>query len=366
MQVNISDLLDSMEAPEVGLAEQQGVSTERIKEIAMKKIKADSTPKTVRRKRPGVIILAAALALALSITALAAYHRGFFKNVFGTGIKGQEAHDVVLPGKGEGLDKIEHFPAIERVDVDAEKAETLVGAYVTEIGQSVRLGSYTFTLENMVLDKNGIGALTLHVENPEGHGICNDGAVKGEHPAFSMDVERSGGEHRFLDSREYLVEERFTDTQADYVLYVTPMETLPAGEALSLRLQLLQPEQEASAWPAASIPLPTNQKVGTRSFSAEGVRAEVSPVGMTLRYDMGPGAEKTENAITLRYADGSEYVVLGTDLHNLSVHSVSSDYSNQWIAFNRLADMDSITEIAISGHWTDNDDTENTYELVLK
>lgn len=369
MQVNISDLLDKLEAPEVGLAEQQGVSAKRIKESAMKKIQADNRPKTVRRKRPGVLILAAALALALSITALAAYHNGFFKNVFGTGVTGQEAHDVVLPGEGEGLDKVEHFPAVERVDVDAEKAEALVGAYVTEIGQTVKLGSYTFTLENMVLDENGIGALTVHVENPEGHGIRADGKYdqgKGEHPPFSMDVERSGGEHRFLDSREYLVEKSFTDTQADYVLYVTPMETLPAGEALSLRLQLLQPEQDASAWPTAAIPLPTDQKVGTRSFSAKAVRAEVSPVGMTLSYDMGPGAEKTENAITVRYADGSEYVVLGTDLHNLSVHSVSSDYSNQWIAFNRLADMDSITEIAISGHWIDNDDTENTYELVLK
>lgn len=366
MQVNISDLLDNLEAPDVGLAQQQGASAERIKEIAMKKIKADNRPKTVRRKRPGVIILAAALALALSITALAAYHNGFFKNVFGTGIKGQEAHDVVLPGKGEGLDKIEHFPAIERVDVDAEKAEALVGAYVTEIGQSVQLGNYTFTLENMVLDANGIGALTVHVENPDGHGIRNDGEVKGDHPLFSMDVERGSGENRFLDSREYLVEKSFTDTQADYVLYVTPLETLTAGENLSLKLQLLQPEQDASAWPTASIPLPTDQKAGVRSFSAEGVKAEVSPVGMTLRYDMGPGAEKTENAITLRYADGSEYVVLGEDLHNISVHAGSDDYENHWIAFNRLADMDNIAEIAVSGEWIDSDGTVNPYELVLK
>lgn len=366
MQVNISDLLDNLEAPDVGLAEQQGVSAERIKEITMKKMQADNRPKAVRRKRPGVIILAAALALALSITALAAYHNGFFQNVFGTGVKGQEAHDVVLPGEGEGLDKVEHHPAVERVDVDAEKAEALVGAYVTEIGQSVRLGNYTFTLENMVLDENGIGALTVHVENPDGHGIHNDGEVMGDHPAFSMDVERSSGENRFLDSREYLVEKGFTDTQADYVLYVTPLETLTAGEDLSLKLQLLQPEQDPSAWPTASIPLPTDQKVGVQSFSAEGVKAEVSPVGMTLRYDIGPGAEKAENAITVRYADGSEYVVLGEDLHNIAVHAGSDDFENHWIAFNRLADLDSITEIAVSGEWIDGNGTVNPYELVLK
>ena len=31
MQVNISDLLDNLEAPDVGLAEEQGVSAKRIK-----------------------------------------------------------------------------------------------------------------------------------------------------------------------------------------------------------------------------------------------------------------------------------------------------------------------------------------------
>lgn len=369
MQVNISDLLDNMEASDVGLAEQQGASAERIKEIAMKIIQADNTPRTVRRKRPGVIILAAALALVLSITALAAYHNGFFSNVFGTGVNGQEAHDVVLSGEGEGIDKVEHYPAVERVDVDEEKAEALVGEYVTEIGQSVKLGNYTFTLENMVLDENGIGALTVHVENPDGHGIRADGKYdegKDEFTPFSMDVEHKSGEYRYMDSREYLVEKSFTDTQADYVIYVTPLETLPTGENLSLRIWLYQPEKEPSEWPTASIPLPTEKRAGARSFSAGGVRAEVSPVGMKLSYDIGAGAEKTENTITVRYADGSEYVVLGSDLHNLSVHSANRDFENHWIAFNRLADMDNITEIAISGYWIDNDGVVNTYELVLK
>ncbi len=365
MQVTISDLLDNMEAPDVGLSELQGASAKRIKEIAMKKTQADNAHGTVRRKRLGVIILAAALALTLSITALAAYHNSFFKNVFGTGVQGQEAHDVVLPGEGEGLDKVEHFPAIERVDVDAEKAEALVGAYVTEIGQSVKLGNYTFTLENMVLDENGIGALTVHVENPDGHGIRYDG--RDEALPFSMDVEQGRGENRFMDSREeYLAAESFTDTQADYVIYVTPLEVLPTGEDLSLCIQLRQPEKEASDWPTASIPLPIENPVSTRSFAADGVSAEVSPVGMTLRYEIGAGAEKAENAITVRYADGSEYIVLGSDLHNLSVHSVSSDFENHWIAFNRLADMDSITEIVVSGKWIDNNGAVNTYDFVLK
>ena len=367
--VKLSDLLDELQAPEVGLSEPEAVSAERIKEIAMKKIHSENMPKPIRRKRPGVVILAAALALALSITALAAYHNGFFKNVFGTGVAGQEAHDVVLSGEGEGLDKVEHYPAIERVDVDAEQAEALVGENVIEVGETVRLGSYTFTLENMLLDENGIGALTVHVQNPDGHGIRADGKYdesKGEYAPFSLDVARESGEYRFLDMRDYLVEKSFTKTDADYVLYVTPLETLPAGEDLSLRIWLHQPEKDAQDWPEAFIPLPAENRADSRSFSAEGVSASVSPVGMLLTYDIGAGAEKVENAITIRYADGSEYMVLGDDLHNLSVHSASSDYSHHWIAFNRLADAENITEIAITGEWIGADNAANAYDLVLK
>ena len=367
--VKLSDLLDDLQAPEVGLEEPEAVSAEHIKEIAMKKIHSEATAKPIRRKRPGVVILAAAMALALSITALAAYHNGFFKNVFGTGVAGQEAQDVVLSGEGDGLDKVEHYPAVERVDVDAEQAEALVGENVIEIGKRVQLGSYTFTLENMLLDENGIGALTVHVQNPEGHGIRADGKYdesKGEYTPFSLDLKRESGEYRFMDMRDYLVEKSFTATEADYVLYVTPLETLPAEETLSLRICLHQPGKDVQDWPETSIPLPAENRAGIRSFSADGISASVSPVGMLLTYDIGTGEEKVENAITIRYADGSEYVVLGDDLHNLSVHSASSDYSHHWIAFNRLADAENITEIAITGSWTGADNAENAYDLVLR
>lgn len=72
MKVNISELLDNMEALDVGLAEQQGVSTDRIKEMTSMKLHAQQTPRKNRTKRTGTVILVACLALALAVTAFAA------------------------------------------------------------------------------------------------------------------------------------------------------------------------------------------------------------------------------------------------------------------------------------------------------
>ena len=367
--VRISDLLDTMEAPEIGLKESAAVSPDRIKEIAMKRIHTECMPHTTRRKRPAVLILAAALALALSVTAFAAYRSGFFRNAFGTGVAGQAPFERTWTDMDGNVVKTERYPAMERVDADEEAAEALVGAYVVEIGQSVRLGHYSFTLENALLDENGIGVLTLHVENPDGHGIQYSGKydeAKGEHPPFNILLGRESGKYFDMDTREYLAEASFTEIQADYVVYFTPFEPLSADEAPILTLRLMQPNVAPPDRPSVSVRIPAAEKVATRIFSAEGVRAAVSPVGMTLCYDIGNAAEKVENSIVLRYADGSEYTVMGTGLVNFSVASVSRDRGTQWYAFNRLADPDSISEIVISGHWTDADNQANPYELVLK
>ena len=367
--VRISDLLDGMEAPNYGLKESAAVSPERIKEIAMKKIHTEPKHHTAKRKRSAVLIFAAALALALSVTALAAYHSGFFNNAFGSGVAGQEAYDNPLTDKDGNVVKTEHYPAMERVETDEEKAEALVGAYVAEIGQSVKLENYTFTVENALLDENGVGVLTLHIENPDGHGIKYSGeydAAKGELPPFSIVVERESGDYPYMDTREYLAEASFTETQADYVIYVTPFDRLPTDEALTLTLRLTKMDVDFPNGPAVSVCIPATEKVAARNYIAEGVRAAVSPVGMTLCYENGDGAEKSVDSIVLRYADESQYTVMSADLVNVSVSSVSRDQSALWFAFNRLADADSITEIAISGHERDGNENASPYELILK
>ena len=314
----------------------------------------DEEEKPMKKKLSAAVVLAIAAILVLSATALAAaYHEGFFHNAFGKGVEGQEAHDLVLEGEGEGLDKSEHYPAVERVDVD-EAAEALAGPYVADIGESVQLEDYTFTLESALLDENGIGALTVRVENPNGHGIQADpNAYTEESPEpFLCSITRSEapeGYWDFMDDRASLVRDDFTDTQATFVYYLTPLSPLSADEPLTVSFILNTPEQDFADRPQASLTIPGGNRLPARAFVGEKTTALVSPVGITLRYAFGDGEEKIEHSLVLRYADGGEYVVKGDDLANFAVASVYEDFGTAWFAFNRLANVESLAEISVSG-----------------
>lgn len=313
-----------------------------------------------------VVVVAAAIAVLCCTAVAAVYHGGFFNHVFGKGVAGQEAFTETVTDKDGNIVKTVQYPTVERVEVDEEKAENLVGAYVTAVGQSVTLENYTFTLEDVLLDENGIGALTVHVENPDGHDLKQSGqyyAADGEHPPFSIRIERQNGDQ--MDTRDYLVTNSFTQTEATFVCYITPFEPLPIDETLTLCILLWSDSEFAADWPSAEITIPASEKIPACAFSANGVTASVSPAGMMLCYDFGCGEAKNEDLIVLRYADGGEYVVEGENLINISVSSASRDESTKWFAFNRLADVENITEIQVNGRWREGETASHSYELVL-
>ena len=323
----------------------------------------DEEEKPMKKKISTAVVLAMVALVTLSATALAAaWHGGFFHNAFGTGVEGQEAYDVEYDGEGEGLAKTEHYPTIERVEVEKDSAEALVGAYVSDLDVSVTLENYTFTLENALLDENGIGALTVRVENPDGHGLklrASEYTDDTPEPFHCM-VRRDYGELPFMDDRMAIASDSFTETEATLVFYVTPLEPLPADEALTLECTLAKPDTDFAELPTATLEIPGGNRLPARGFRTEGAMASVSPVGMTLTCDFASDAEPIEDSIILRYADGSEYVVKGEDLINMSLSSISMDFSTTWIAFNRLADTEALSEISISGACGD-----DRFELVL-
>lgn len=305
-----------------------------------------------RWKHSTAVILAAVLALSLCVTALAELlHGDFFAQVFGKGVEGQEAYTIVDDGSISGYPKTEHYPSIERVEVDAERAEKLTGEYVSAPNESITVGQYTFTLENALFDQNGIGAFTVHVHNPEGHKLKQSGVYeqkKGESPPFGTVVEADAGEGGFMDCADYLVADSFTETDAVYVYYVTPFEPLSQNVDLKVTF-IVFGESDASEEAQAALTVSNDRWIPAAQYSSEGIRASVSPVGLMIQYDFGANEEKIEDQLVLHYRDGSEYVVLGDDLVNMAEASGTSDSSFCWIAFNRLADVEQIADIYIKG-----------------
>ena len=317
-------------------------------------------------KRLVTLALAAALLLALGAAAYAlSAHGAFFHAVFGTGIKGREAQDLVLSdGSDGGIPKTEHYPASERVEVDEEQAEALTGGYVTALGQSAEAGGYTFTIREAVLDENGIGAVTVHIENPEGHRLKESGiydGTKGEKQPLSAWLYVAGDETNFLDNREYLIPESFTETEADYVYYITPFRPLPAGTDLSFRFKVNDEPKPFPSWPTAVLTLPAQERLPARTMSGEGVRASLSPLGIALYAER----EFMEESLVLRYADGSEYTVMGDDTANITLGSRGLDGRTSYYCFNRLAVPENVTEIVLTGHYPVGEAFEPV-ELILK
>ena len=354
-KVSISDLLDNVEAPAIDLP-QHDVSSDRVKETVMSQIHENPKHMFKPRRNVAAILIAAVLTMALGTAAFAAVnHSGFFRNVFGTGVEGQEAHDVVLSdGEGEGLPKTEHQPAVERVDVDETAAEELVGGAVSDVAQVVELGGYAFTVESAVFDDNGIGMVTVAVENPDG---LNLSSVMNGVDVSDLDAPEFGyalltsSDSGHMDDRSMLVADSVSDTRAEFVIYAVPVGDVRLDQGIDLEFFL--PSEESGIGDAATVHLDAAQRVEARTFTADDgmASASVSPLGMVLRYENPDGGEPVEDVIELVYADGSSYVVKGDDLVNYTVACWwDESFQDVSYAFNRLVDTENLVEVHVAGH----------------
>lgn len=319
--------------------------------------------KQVKKVSFTFVLIAAVVLLGMAALAERILFPDFFDKAFGRGVSGQEPYTVEY-GAGEGgLAKTEHYPLIERVDVDAETAQALLGGYIFSEGGAVSVDGYTFTLENAVIDQNGAGVLLVKIENPNGHGLrrswneYSDDVV----PAH-VQVSRKSGDYPYMDDQAHVALDSFTDTEMEYVIYTAPLEVLPEDETLSLECSVIRRAGEEYEVSSEMIPVAVSARVPAQEYKADGVRVSLSPLGMMIRYDFVPEREKILERLAVRFDDGSEYTVIGDDVVNTAVHSVEYGSWNEWITFNRLVDPARVTGIALEAQAQD-DTGENTYTL---
>lgn len=316
-------------------------------------------------KRIITFALAAALLLALGITAYAiGVHSSFFRNAFGTGVPGQEAKTVEVTDTEGNVVKVENYPAEERADMDEEQAEALIGAYVSAVGQSVRLGDFTFTVREVSFDDSGNGAVTVDLDNPRGHGLKPDGNYLGDKvpdtwPGYS--VWSSNGTP--IASHDYVVTEGFSDTHISYV-YSISSGSLAEDEDIILHFGVYSKDDSREE---ADVVIPAAERIPALVYSSDGLTAAVSPVGMKLCFEDacndGAHEEYLLRELVISYKDGGRYVVIGENIINyMSAVYDSENNGSLSVTFNRLVDTEAIDSISvvvthISSHGT----TEATY-----
>lgn len=314
------------------------------------------------RKAYVTALVAAVIAVLLAGTALAiALHTEFFHSAYGTGIAGRDGYSVEKTDSDGNVISYEEYSSMERVETDPDTAEALIGDYVASAkGQSVELCGYTFTLRDCVIDKNGIGAITVDVDNPDGLNIKEDGhyyAYEGEFMPFVMRVQAGGGG---LDTTELRVTDSTTDTHAQYVVYIAG--SAASTKELSIHFSAWNgtfmeqdghEEANGQVFPnydEAELVIPTSDPVPVKMFAGGELTAELSPVGLTCWLGDGhfaSGEQFNYRSLVIEYADGSEYVVKSSDVYNEAVALGMG--TTVWTAFNRLVETENVTAIHVTG-----------------
>ena len=222
----ISDLFDTLQAPDLPLEPDSACSAERIKAATLAKIQASQgqSPRHPRRKYK-TLILAAALTLALSVGALAANDLlpgHIFQSFFGTGL-GSNAEGVVEYTDDGRL--VTNLPAWERVEVDASLAEEVLTPYLTTTDETISYAGYTLALEANLYDPaTGCGLASYTLENPDGvtgYQVLEDGELWFDNQTVFARTDQAG--HLFLDSG------RSSDTKLcilEYYIAAAPLKDL--------------------------------------------------------------------------------------------------------------------------------------------
>lgn len=329
------------------------------------------TGKGMRRfgkKRVIAFALAAALLMGLGVTAYAVgVHGGFFRKAFGTGVPGREGKSVDVTDPEGNVITVERYPAEERVDMEEGRAEELIGAYVSAIGQSVTLGDYSFTVREVAVDENGNGAVTVDIDNPKGHGLTPEGGFVGDvvpDPWFGYSVHGSKGTR--ISSHDRAAAEGYSETHISFVYSITPARPLAPEEDIILRFGVYSKDNSQEE---AEITIPASERIPTVGYSTEGLTAWISPIGMRLcfedAYNDGKYEEYLIRELVIFYQDGGRYVVKNADTVNyMSAVLDPEDRGILQITFNRLVDVDTIQDIRLRVvHNSAHGETEASYTI---
>ena len=317
---------------------------------------------TIRTHKVLIIAATLALILALGITAYAlGAHSEFFHNVFGTGVSGQEAKTVNITDSNGNTVKTENYPSQERVEADEEQAELLIGEYVSAVNQSVRIGDYKFTVRDVVFDASGNGAVTVDLDNSNGHGLKADGSFEGDAVPFTWSgysVWSTGGTP--IASRDYVISEGYSNTHITFVYSITA-GALASDEGIILRFGVYSKDDSREE---AEIIIPAAERIPAHEYYTDGLKVMLSPVGMALSFDnMRNDEEYIINEVTISYTDGNCYRV--ADENEANYMNAAGGGENIHLTFNRIVDTDSIDSISVViTHIGDQRTSEETYSIL--
>jgi|GEM_PF-2534334 hypothetical protein len=364
-----------------------------LREVNMRISENESIRKHEKTKRYSKVILIAAVLttiLAVSVAAYGLVHSDFYKNAFGTGVEGSPGGPRDEYDREGNFVKTVDEPAVERVEVDPELAEELVGDKVASVGETVTIGEYTVSVNDFVFDENGIGMVSAVISHPEGHIRYNyewyqnsSNANVSGYELFEY-VGDNKLDNPFLGFKGKVVTDESTATDYHMIYYVCLMSAeqetddidyvfyspTPLKKSLTYD-QYLSGEanhySEDELYDKVKIRIHINDRVAATKFVCGDDEISISPLGAKLPLGCMELEGANENISRARYAkkfvinfkDGTEYIV--NDQNHASNGEGTLDDANgvTRYAFNRLVDVENIESVSI----TTQDGIERIYTI---
>lgn len=307
-------------------------------------------------RRSLFVLIAAILVMALfagSVLAYSLINPQFYNSIFGTGISGNENDRTYLTADGHEA----HFPLNERVDVDAADAEAVVGKYVQIINQNVILDDITITVNEFIIDVNGIGYITYTVYCPTGFENIID--------VYYLDfVSTSFMSSYFINGEVHSVNDRAlmnTEASSSNRAYIIQPFTIPSkiDSDTDFSIGFYDRESNYETCQRISLPLDTMVPAKTYLSSSKEHIISLSPLGMMVECS-GHNCDDCSITDIRLLSPESEYVVIGENIGN-KIMSTLWDVSVAYdmpepekcgrtsYLFNRLVVPENVSEIILDG-----------------
>lgn len=282
-------------------------------------------------------------------------------SVYGDGISSQK------PNLQDAYGNPIEMPAMNRINLDLEEGEKLVGAYISDVDGAVTVGNNTFILKNFMIDETGNGILVWMVENPNGiaysesgYGMVCFSPVASFAEPYLHQISADGEEY-MTAMETALISKNENSTKLELVSYFGTYGNYQKGDSLIWTVASGEEKQTIQIVPAEHIPT-------TELVAESGLKMFLVNQAVTIRFDRKH--EFTVERMVIHFKDGSQYSIL--DREEMVMNATESfwraseknNYGDSVFLFNRLIDVDNVISVEIDGHWLESVVADDGYENI--
>ena len=238
---------------------------------------------------------------------------------------------------------------------DGIAPQSLEGS-VQKVNLSVEGNGYTLDIHDMAIDKNGCGAVTFTLSNPNGVNYYKPAAETGELVLYGEEEQGIGtpsmnfGEE-WADTRCTIDKDTSSDTVINGTMYFASMDRERGLQhAVTWNISWTEGEGEDARQFEASTPeFSVGTYVDTKELHSDDSSLEISPFSIQTHIpDLG--YEAVDNKLTVTYKDGSEQIIEDDDagVFNLYFSYARNSGENIWVP-TKLIDVDQVASVTLEG-----------------